>query len=325
MYFIVTIDTEEDNWDRYSTDENPVKNIDNVLRLQHIFNRYSILPTYLVTYPVATNERSVSVLKGILDDDLCEIGTHCHPWNTPPFNGLNDTKETMICNLSEELIYAKLKTLHETIEKKFNITPVTFRAGRWGYNEKVAHALHKLGYWIDSSVSPFTDWGQYGGPDFRLFPYHPYEFDLGNVSLPVPKGEMLQVPASVGYMQKNFDFSRALESSLSSKFCTLMHIKGILHRLRMLNRVWLSPEHATYSQMVKLSENLSNNGVPILNFTFHSTSLMKGLSPFVKTKQDETEFFSTIDKFMSYAAQRGWKSIRLKNSINALSICEECE
>jgi hypothetical protein len=316
MYFIITIDTEEDNWARYSRDCNPVNNINRIVNLQGVFDKHSITPTYLITYPVATNEESVKILKGILNKNKCEIGAHCHPWNTPPFTEPINESHTMLCNLDPDLIYEKLKHLHEKIVENFDITPVSFRAGRWGFNEAVAHALYKLGYRVDTSVSPFVDWRKYSGPDYRSFPCKPYEFNVGNVTKPVDSGDMLEVPASVGYQQPNFGFASKLERMLETEFCSFFHLKGICSRLNMLNKVWLSPEQSSYRQMKKLSDNLARDGVNVLNFTFHSTSLMHGLGPFVTSEDDENAFLEEIDNFLSYASSCGWKSICLSDYLD---------
>ena len=63
---VVTIDTEEDSWNPYSAEENTVKNVERIIPLQKLFDEYGVTPTYMVTYPVATNPRSVAILKRIL-------------------------------------------------------------------------------------------------------------------------------------------------------------------------------------------------------------------------------------------------------------------
>ena len=85
MKLIVTIDTEEDNWGEYKPAGHTVENIVRVQGVQQLFDEFSVRPTYLISYPVADDDRAVSILKGILERGGCEIGTHCHPWNTPPF------------------------------------------------------------------------------------------------------------------------------------------------------------------------------------------------------------------------------------------------
>lgn len=86
-YLFITIDTEEDEWGNFSNQDPQLRNIYNIPMLQDIFNKYNAVPTYLINYPVATSMDSVKILKNIYDEEKCEIGTHCHPWNTPPITG----------------------------------------------------------------------------------------------------------------------------------------------------------------------------------------------------------------------------------------------
>ena len=115
--FIITIDTEEDQWDNYQTESNTVENINKLLFLQKIFDRYNAIPTYLINWPVITNPKSSQIIKKLCNESNCEIGTHCHPWNTPPFDEEINEKNSMMCNLPYELIEQKMGRLHETFVK----------------------------------------------------------------------------------------------------------------------------------------------------------------------------------------------------------------
>ena len=117
MKLIITIDTEEDDWGRYDPDGHSLKNIQRIPPLQSIFDELGFRPTYLLSYPVATDDGSISILKEMADGKRCEIGTHCHPWNTPPFNGI---PESMICNLPADLQRKKISTLLASIRKRGN-------------------------------------------------------------------------------------------------------------------------------------------------------------------------------------------------------------
>jgi hypothetical protein len=78
---------------------------------------------------------------------------HCHPWNKPPLEEETNEKNSMLCNLSNDLQYKKLSALHNTIVREYGITPVPFKSGRWGYSQGIAESLRKLQYKIDTSVS----------------------------------------------------------------------------------------------------------------------------------------------------------------------------
>ena len=61
----ITIDTEEDLWGGYSEKNPPVRNIENIPLIQEVFDKYSAIPTYLLNYPVATNEYAIGLFKDL--------------------------------------------------------------------------------------------------------------------------------------------------------------------------------------------------------------------------------------------------------------------
>ena len=109
----ITIDTEEDLWSDWRQKDNPVDNICRITILQDLFDRFGAIPTYLVNYPVVANENARNILRRVLENYRCEIGTHCHPWNTPPFEEEITIKNSMMCNLPHELLYKKYISLEE--------------------------------------------------------------------------------------------------------------------------------------------------------------------------------------------------------------------
>ncbi len=311
MYLVVTIDTEEDNWGRYDERSPTLKNIERIPYLQDIFDRYGVKPVYLITYPVARDRRSISILSDILRSGRCEIGSHLHPWNTPPFREERIKRNTMLCNLPANLQFEKMKTLHKAIEESFGITPVIFRAGRWGYSSEVAKNLKRLGYRIDTSITPFMDWRDYHGPDFsNAFPY-PYRFCCEDIFKATDGGDLLEVPVTIGFIQRNYNACKQILRILETDLLQRLRLKGIAHRLNLLNLIWLSPELADAKSMARLVERMRNNGGNILNMTFHSSSLKEGLSAFVKTREDEAEFYRRIEGFLAYIKEAGIVPVEL--------------
>lgn len=318
MKLIITIDTEEDNWQNYSSSRNPVTNIERIVQLQHIFDKFRVKPTYLITYPVAMNPRSVDVLKEILDTGKCEIGSHCHPWNTPPFEEEINEYNSMLCNLPEHLQYRKLKCLHEVICQNFGVTPVSFRAGRWGFSDQVARSLIRLGYLVDTSVTPFTSWGDYKGADFSGFNVHHYRFDSEKFSAHQDGRRLLEVPATIGFLQGRFECSHRIMQHLETGAYSKLHVLGILSRLNLLNKVWLSPELASAGSMIKLAKRMHEMNFDFLNMSFHSTSLVAGYGPFVTNEKKERLFSEDIEIFLKYAADAGFESMTLSGFENSV-------
>jgi len=319
MKMIVTVDTEEDNWGDYSPRGCTVQNIEAIPALQEIFDDFQVRPTYLVSYPVAASGKAVPILRRILDAGSCEIGSHCHPWNTPPFEEEAGEKNSMLCNLAGELQFRKIRSLHETIAKNFGVVPSSFRAGRWGYNGATATALEKLGYRVDSSVLALTDWTAYHGPDYSgVFPDAYYFSASKDVLASHPGGGMLEVPATVGFVQSDFRRSNAVFNFLTKRPFNRLRLAGVLDRLGLLNRVALTPELSSAREMIALTKRLLLKRFPLINLYFHSPTLRPGLSPFVKTEADRRDFAARLKKFLAFAREARIESIGLSEAVNAV-------
>lgn len=310
MDLVITIDTEEDNWNRYSATDNPVTNIEKLIPLQKLFDEYDVRPTYLITYPVATSPRAIEILRRILEEGKCEIGTHCHPWNTPPLdkNAPIRKQDTMLCNLPESIVLDKLTTLHETLQRNFSVTPVSFRAGRWGFGPAIAKALCQLGYHVDSSIMAYEDYRPYFGPDYTHFGPAKFRFDAEGIHYPNDKGRLLEVPATAGFLQYNLATAQRVWQLLEKYGHKRFHLKGICDLLRIINKITLSPELEKTPALIRLSQRLVQYEFSCLNFTFHSNSLLPGLNPFVKTDEKLSIFYTKIEDYLFTARQHGWSS-----------------
>ncbi len=319
MKLSVTIDTEEDSWKPiYNLGSTTCHNIERIPEIQDLFDLAGVEPTYLVTYPVATCHKSISILKEILREGRCEIGTHCHPWNTPPLEEEPNIKNTMLCNLPADLQFKKLSCLHTVIEDNFGIEPIAFRAGRWGFNLAVAENLVKLRYRIDTSVTPFVDWADYYGPDFSLHWPRPFRFSCHNGLSESIGGELLEVPITIGFRQKNFGTCNRVFKFLQKKYVRKLKLIGLLATLNLLNRTWLSPEESSIGQMKSLTKTMTTNNMPFLNMGFHSSSLKVGLTPFVKTRHDEWQFLQRIKAFLLFVRASGIKPVKLSEILNQI-------
>jgi hypothetical protein len=314
MNLVVTIDTEEDQWGRYVAGGHTLHNISQITRLQDLFDEFGVIPTYLVTYPVATDKTAVSILSGILQRGRCEIGTHCHPWNTPPYREELTERNSMLCNLPAELQKEKLMHLHEAIVESFGNTPITFRAGRWGYGQHAAASLHSLGYKVDSSVLPFVDWSRQYGPNFSDADPAPYRFHYDDILSAHPSGSMLEVPATIGFAgltSSSFETANRVHHALTRPPYSLIRAAGVLHRCGVLQKIWLSPENSTGDEMITLARSMMQRGAEVLNLFFHSPTLQPGLTPFVRNESETREFMARIKMFLRFTADAGVEPIAL--------------
>src|ERR1041384_5273221 len=112
---IVSIDTEEDNW-QPRRDGVPIENIRELPRLDSLFQRLGVRATYFTTHQVAIQEWAADILRQ-LQDGGAEIGAHLHPWNTPPLDEPFTPRNSMLANLPAALQLAKLERLTETLRR----------------------------------------------------------------------------------------------------------------------------------------------------------------------------------------------------------------
>lgn len=310
----ITIDTEEDNWGKFNEASYSVDNILELPRLQSLFNKYDAIPTYLINYPVASQQRSIDILSSFLRAGVCEIGSHCHPWNTPPVTEELNAKNSMMCNLDYALLIKKMRYLHKTIEENFQIKPVSFRAGRWALNEDVAKCISELGYQVDTSMSPCVDWSGSFGPNFRNSSTQPFYFKPDSLQAHDSSGELLEVPPTIGFYQSNFKLCNYLDDQIRNSSLSKLRLIGILDKLQLLNFRWLSPELSDGNDMVKLAKSFVKSGHQFLNMSFHSTSLLPGKSPFVSDEAELVLFLKKIEIFLQYAKKNNFEFLPLSKA-----------
>lgn len=137
MKLVVTVDVEEDQWGITPPRSATVRNVRRLPILQKLLNEFGIVPTYLLTYPVVTDSDAGAILRPILAAGECEIGAHCHPWTTPPYDEDLNKYNSMLCNLSPALQFAKLQRLHEAFDDQFH-------KPRWHFVAVVGDSMRKL-------------------------------------------------------------------------------------------------------------------------------------------------------------------------------------
>ncbi len=299
---IVTVDTEEEGlWGgEYRRTGNTVENIRGVPRFQELCDRWGIQPVYLVDAPVVDSDDAVGTLRPIHDDGRCEIGTHVHPWCNLPFEEEINEVNSYLSNLPESLQRRKIEWLTDRIESRFGHRPTSFRAGRYGLDIVGARILADLGYVVDSSVIPFTDYSP-NGPDFGEASYDPYF--VGDCFLEGTSNSsgLLEVPVTVGFNRVDFRRADMLRRIAGRTPLRQMRCVGILDRLGVVQRIKLSPEQASAEQMKRLLSVRVRQGAPCVVLMLHSSSLVTTLSPYVPNHRALEQLYETLNQVFSYA------------------------
>ncbi len=293
MLFVV-IDTEEEfDWRLpHSRSNTAVDSVDAQYRAQEIFDRYGVVPIYVVDYPVAASEEAAGTLRRFCEAGRCEIGSHLHPWVNPPHEEEVNAYNSYAGNLPPQLERAKLEVLTEKIEKAFGVRPTVFRAGRYGLGAATGSALERLGYKVDVSVVPYTSFTGDGGPDFSDFGAHPYRFGEHH--------DLLEIPLSCGFSGLLRSWGRLLYPALVNPLGMKLHLPGVAARLGLLERIRLTPEGIDLAALKRLTKSLLSQGCRIFSITYHSPSLEPGHTPYVCDEADLRVFLERLEGYLDY-------------------------
>lgn len=291
---LVVVDTEEEfDWRLPHARENTsVSAIAAQGRAQEVFARHGIVPTYVVDYPVASTPAAVKVLKSFADRGECRIGTHLHPWVNPPHDEQVNAHNSYPGNLPSALEREKLRVLTRTVADSFGARPVVYKAGRYGVGPATAQTLKELGYLVDVSVVPFTSFAADGGPDFSAAGFQPSWFGA--------EGDLLEIPLSCGFYGRFRSLGAALFPYLSGRLGMRLRLPGILARSGLLERIRLTPEGVDLAANLRLARSLYEQGCRIFTLTYHSPSLVPGMTPYVTDERELSTFLATMDAFFSF-------------------------
>lgn len=296
---VVSIDTEVDKGPDWRIADPPsfrsvVDGIPNVL--SPLFDRYGAVPTYLLSPEVIENDGAAAVLAGL--GSRAELGTHLHAQFVEPdrelwpatMGGLDAAHiQSQYPRGVEE---AKLRALTETFAARFGHRPSSFRAGRYGSSSHTLEILARLGYAVDSSVTPGLMWRYKEGlVDYRGWQVGPQVVDT-------PAGPIVELPVSV-----------RPGSGLA----------GIVQRLPPLGRrvvgkalgrraafAWLRP---SWARPGELAAYVAASNEPVLVAMFHSMEIVPGASPYASDASGVDRIVRSLDELLGYCQDAGIESI----------------
>ena len=261
-------------------------------KVQPIFERYEVRPTFVLDYPVSSTPEGYEFIRDLHRSGACEIGAHLQPWDNPPFVEQTTDENSYPGNLPSDLEREKLAELTGVIHKNIGVQPRIYKAGRYGVGRATAGILAKLGYEIDVSVVPGTNLTRNFGPDFSHCGARPYWFG--------EDPRLLEIPLSIGYTGLLAQTgTMAYELTMNERLKAL-HVPGILARLRLVERITLTPEGISFEEQRRLTHALLRKGHRVFNFTYHSPSLAPGNTPYVRNEADLNAFLHRIDQYLDF-------------------------
>ncbi len=287
--FLITVDTEGDDlWHWKPGKEITTENTCYIPRFQELCEKYGFRPVYLVNYEMTNDQRWVRYASRKAREGKCEIGMHLHAWNTPPQHELENRYggNPYITEYPEEIIDAKVATMMQLLQNKFELPIISHRAGRWATNKAYFDSLARHGIRVDCSVTP----------ELNLSAISGCETNCGNDYRNAPKGiyrvhpDILEVPMTTRKVHHSWHGS-----------CK--------HRVKTLllgDEVWLRPVHMSTENLKTLTDKvIREKECDHLEFMIHSSELMPGGSPYFKTEEDIERMFLVMGQYFEYVSKLG--------------------
>ena len=268
------------------------------------FAAAGVLPTYMVDYPIVADPRAVAALGEAVAAGGA-IGAQLHAWVTPPFEEPLGPHASYAGNLPAAIEAAKLDRLTEALTTAFGTPPRAYRAGRYGLGPQTLALLAARGYRLDSSVRARHDYRADGGPDFRHLGNAAYRCGPGNALIELPLTTLFTGPL------------RGAGPWLYPPLGRVRHGRGAFARARLLERVALTPEQMPITAALEAVRVALGEGVRVLNFAFHSPSLVPGHTPYVRSAADLQRFWHWWDAVFALLAARGVAPVTLAELLAA--------
>lgn len=295
---LVTIDVEPDNvW--ANTHSRTFTNIAHLPKFHALCLRFDIRPTYLVSWSIANDKASATILEALLKQGKCEIGVHPHLWETPPFVDQDSSSTAWVGPQYEnDVIEAKIHTVTSLIKRRFGDAK-SHRAGRWGLDVRQIPLLSSLGIVVDSSVIPGINWSSTGITDYSVAPQYPYYMASDNLVRP-GNTALLQVPCTIRGGMEIFGIER-------HRF-----VAKILTRSGFGTN-WLRVTPTTTVERLISICTWAVDRLPHLNLMSHSSEFMASGSPYWLRENDISAQFSTYESIFSWWRNNQVESMTLSD------------
>jgi hypothetical protein len=298
VLFVLTIDTEEEwQWDEeFPQHDCSVENVEKLPEFQSFCEHIGIRPTYFVDYAVASNEVGSQTLRRFAESNKAEIGAHLHPWCNPPYFGKTTEADSHVVNLPYNQVEQKLDALNTLLQEKVGVRPNSFRSGRWGINAETLRLLSSRGYQVDSSVYPF-----YKNNYFSCIgaPERPYWPSFENELVSGEQRQLLELPVTAGFNIKNFSLGENIHNKLSKAPFNWFKSVGLLWHLKLLRKIYLSPELTDTKDMISLINQSLQKQHPVIHMYLHSSSLIDGATGLLDVENAFTKICTRIQNVTS--------------------------
>ena len=295
-YLVVSIDTEIDHDEEWRIADPPAFSsiVDGIPRLlAPLFKRHQVVPTYLLSPEVIEDPECIAVLRRL--GSAAEMGTHLHLDFIEPdrrlfrHNMAGQRAAAIQAQCSLEVEMRKMENLTRAFSDAFGFQPRSFRAGRFGIGPHTLEILARLGYLVDSSVTPGLRWKYAEGLiDHRQWSQQP-------AWVYTAAGAILELPLSIRPASRLSPIIREIP---------LLPRRFVSTRLfeRVAGYRWLRPSWNGGEDLIRYTEQSSEE---ILVLMFHSTEIIPGASPYAQLSEDVQRIIQSMDALFRYWRDAG--------------------
>jgi hypothetical protein len=320
-YLIFSVDTEPDNlWagrrrGHVFTHDNIAAGIAGAAPL---LKELGVKPVFFVSHSVAASAAPADILATATATFSCEIGSHFHPCDTPPFSRKDEVSTDNILKLSDAQLEEKFTNLHRSITARFGKIS-SFRAGAWTIDNRTVSLLMAHGYRCDSSITPGISWTSIGRGSHLLAPRRSYYLDERDVCTEGKSG-VLEVPVSIRSDRRVPGFFPPPVSSLFTM--PLASQKGFfISRVRQMKRFrpkWLRPAFTSLDEMKTIAVPLLEE-TGFLHVMVHSTELACGTSPYVSSEAERQRLLDRLRGIFTFALLQGCAPVTMAEYADLVS------
>lgn len=295
--YAVTIDTEE-QWDwtaGWPVRSQSLDNIQVMPRFHQLCAGYGAKTTWFTNWSVLNDDRACTTMLEIATRPGVELGMHIHPWLTPPRDPQTETRgrDSYLHNQPGEIVAAKLDSVYELFTRN-GLKPTSFRGGRYSSGGPIHDFLLSRGFVADSSVVPFTSWGEEGAPDF-----HDRDLTPRRIAGPAGATYLWELPLTLAFTRTDFRAWAARFHAIESSFLRHLRLIGILGKLGIVMQIWLNFETSSAVEMFALLRVLRPLQLPFVIFTVHSSSLVVGGNPYSASEAKVSQIWSAAEQVLA--------------------------
>lgn len=286
VLFLITIDTECDHDPKWTRSQplafrSVCEGVPQ--RLQPLFEAVGAVPAYLLTVEVMEDRQCVDTLRSL--HGHFELGTHLHSAFIEPQKKYQDyagvDSPDFQCHCAPEIEYEKLANLTRLFQREFGYAPRSFRAGRFGAGPNTIDALERLGYLVDTSVTPYMLWEHPDGPvDYRDAPEQPY------------------APAPGSLTRRGRDARGIVEIPVSMRPRFLRNAQWL--------RPWMSSVESMKEVVRYQLKRHARSRTVVLNMMFHSMEVIPQATPYPQSEEEVSRYLDALYAILAWCRDQGY-------------------